>query len=319
MLNIHELQVFLAAAETENFSEAGRRLNVSQPAVSMQIRALETRLGMDLFHRSGRHITLTEAGHALIPMSRELVDKAIQIEETMASMQGDVVGLLKLGCSTTAGKYVLPKLLSGLRDHHPQVEVVCHVTGREAALQKLREGEVHIALTSLREPYKDIEYRSFLTDHIVLIVPPDHPWAHTNHVIQPADLETQTFILREEGSGSLEALKEGLSWHEMSLDHLNTVMVLGNSEAIRMAVQEGIGIAFVSTMVAAEAAHNGVISIVDVEGLNLTKTLYMARHTGRPATRSQSAFWDFAFAPENEPIRQRPSLFATGELLPADV
>src|SRR5574341_446733 len=270
MLNVHELQVFLAAAETENFSEAGR---------------------------------------ALMPMARALVEQTIQIEETMASMQGEVVGLLKLGCSTTAGKYVLPRLLAGLRELYPGVEVVCHVTGRDNALQMLREGEVHIALSSLREPYKDIEYRPFLTDHIVLIVPPDHPWAHTRHPIQPEDLETQNFILREESSGTLQAIKEALAWHEMSLEHLNTVMVLGNSEAIRMAVQEGIGVSFVSIMVAAEAARNGTLHIVEVDGLNINTTLYMARHTGRPATRAQSAFWDFAFAPQNEYIRQRPSLF----------
>lgn len=310
MLNIHELQVFLTAAETENFSEAGRRLNISQPAVSMQIRSLETRLGMDLFRRSGRHIALTEAGHALVSMARELVDRAIQIEETIASMQGDVVGLLKLGCSTTAGKYVLAKLLSGLREEHPQVEVVCNVSSRDKALRMLRDGDVHIALTSLREPYKDIEYRPFLTDHIVLIVPADHPWAQQNVPIQPDDLIEQNFILREEGSGTREALKEGLARHGMSLDHLNTIMVLGNSEAIRMAVQEGIGAAFVSTMVAIEAVQAGNLTVVPVEGLELTKTLYMARHTGRPATRAQSAFWDFAFARSNEKIRQRPSLFA---------
>src|SRR5574341_999847 len=281
MLNVHELQVFLAAAETENFSEAGRRLNISQPAVSMQIRALETRMGMELFRRSGRHIALTEAVRAL----------------------------LRLVCFPTAVEYVLTRLLAGLRELYPGVEVVCHVTVRDNALQMLREGEVHIALSSLREPYKDIEYRPFLTDHIVLIVPPDHPWAHTRHPIQPEDLETQNFILREESSGTLQAIKEALAWHEMSLEHLNTVMVLGNSEAIRMAVQEGIGVSFVSIMVAAEAARNGTLHIVEVDGLNINTTLYMARHTGRPATRAQSAFWDFAFAPQNEYIRQRPSLF----------
>jgi DNA-binding transcriptional LysR family regulator len=318
MLNIHELQVFMAAAETENFSEAGRQLSISQPAVSMQIRALETRLGMELFHRSGRHIALTEAGRALIPMARDLVDRAIQIEEAMASMQGDVVGLLKLACSTTAGKYVLPKLFSGLRERYPQIEVFCHVTSRAIALQMLREGEVHIALTSLREPYKDIEYRPFLSDRIVLIVPPDHRWVRGDTVITPPDLTGENFILREKGSGTYEALKEALVWHDLSLDHLNTVMVLGNSEAIRMAVQEGVGIAFVSMMVAYEAVQAGTLATVDVEGLELANTLYMAYHTDRPATRAQSAFWDFAFAPENVPIRQRPSLFLTSGVMPCE-
>jgi DNA-binding transcriptional LysR family regulator len=306
MLNIHEMQVFLVAAETENFSEAGRRLNISQPAVSMQIRSLEQTLGTDLFHRSGRHISLTETGHALVPMARDLVSRAIQIEETMASMQGKVIGLLKLGCSTASGKYILPKLIAGLRERHSAVEVVCHVNTRDHALRMLLEGEAHVAITSLREPFKDIEYRPFIQDQIVLVVPAGHPW--TMHgIIRPADLVGENFILREEGSGTREALKDGLTQHNLSLDYLNAVMVLGNSEAIAVAVQEGIGVAFISGMVAADAFRSGALVPVAVEGMALSQTLYMARHTGRPATSAQTAFWEFAFAPENEDLRELPS------------
>jgi DNA-binding transcriptional LysR family regulator len=306
MLNIHEMQVFLVAAETENFSEAGRRLNISQPAVSMQIRSLEQTLGTDLFHRSGRHISLTETGHALVPMARDLVSRAIHIEETMASMQGKVIGLLKLGCSTASGKYILPKLIAGLREQHPAVDVVCHVNTRDLALKMLLEGEAHVAITSLREPYKDIEYRPFVQDRIVLVVPAGHPWASKGS-IQPTDLLGENFILREEGSGTREALKDGLTRHNLSLDYLNTVMVLGNSEAIAMAVREGIGVAFISGMVAADEFRSGALVPVAVEGMALSQTLYMARHTGRPATSAQTAFWEFAFAPENEDLRELPS------------
>lgn len=306
MLNIHEIHIFLIAAETENFSEAGRRLNISQPAVSMQIRSLEETLGMNLFHRSGRHIALTEAGQTLVPMARDLVARSIQIEETMASMQGDVVGLLKLGCSTTSGKYILPKLIARLRARHPQVQVVCHVSSRDMTLQMLLEGAAHIAISSLREPSKDIEYRPFVTDRVLLVVPPDHPWAKSQ-VIEPRKLVEANFILREEGSGTREALKDKLAWHNLSLDHLNVVMVLGNSEAIRMAVQEGIGVAFISGLVAAEGLQTGKLAAVTVKGLDLTQTLYLARHTGRPATSAQTAFWEFAFAPDNQKLRELPN------------
>ncbi|HEC21336.1 MAG TPA: LysR family transcriptional regulator [Chloroflexi bacterium] len=307
MLNLNELQVFIVAAETENFSEAGRRLNLSQPAVSMQIRSLETQLNVTLFHRAGRHIRLTEAGHALVPMARDLIQRAIRLEETMASLEGEVVGLLRVGCSTTSGKYILPKLIAGLRRQHPQVQVICHVTSRSRALRMLLEGEVHVALSSLREPYKDIEYRPFLTDRIILIAPPDHPWARQKTPIEPTDLLKEDFILREEGSGTHAALKEGLACHDLSLDHLNVVMILGNSEAICMAVQEGIGLAFVSALSAAEAIQSGSLAMIEVKGLELSQTLYMAHHAARPATRAQIAFWEYAFAPENEAIRRLPS------------
>ena len=131
---------------------------------------------------------------------------------------------------------------------------------------------------------------------------------HDACVFQPEDLLKEQFIVRESSSGTLDALRQGLEWHDLSLDHLNRVMTLGNAEAIRMAVQEGIGIAFVSAMVALEAVETGKLAVVEVDGLELEKTLYMAYDTDRPATRAQSAFWDWAFDPGNEHIRQRPTL-----------
>lgn len=302
MLNLYEIRVFLIAAETENFSEAGRRLNISQPAVSMQIRALEDSLGVELFHRAGRHISLSEAGHALVPMARDLISRAIQIEETMASMQGEVLGLLKLACSTTSGKYVLPRLLARLCERYPHIQVACAVSTRDVALQTLMDGEAHIAITSLREPYREVEYRPFLTDRIVLVVPPHHPWAGVGE-IQPAELRDATFIMREEGSGTNEALRDALAAHDVSLSDLNMMMVLGNSEAIRMAVQEGIGAAFVSGLVASEGIRSGALAPVQVAGVDIQQTLYLARHTGRPATSAQTAFWEFALAGENSALR----------------
>jgi DNA-binding transcriptional LysR family regulator len=308
MLNPRELQIFLAAAETENFSEAARRLNISQPAISMQIRSLEEKLNLPLFTRTGRQVSLTDSGRVLVPMARDVIDHTIRLEEAMASLQGDVVGILKLGCSTAAGKYVVPRLMAGFHTRYPKVGLVCDVTGRREALQSLRDGDVLLAMTSLREPYKGIEYRPFLTDRIVLIVPPDHPWAALDRPLKPKELLSGQFILRESMSGTRSAVAEGLSWHDMSLDDLERVMVLGNSEAICAAVQEKIGVAFVSTSVACEAAKVGTVVPVSVEDMELTTTLYLARDTDRPATRSQAAFWEFAFAPENDHIRNRPSL-----------
>jgi len=306
MLSPRELQVFLASAETENFSEAARRLNVSQPAISMQIKSLEEKLGMPLFERTGRQVTLTEAGHALVPMAREVIQQTIRLEEAMASLQGEVVGELRIGCSTAAGKYVLPKLLAGLHDKHPKVTLVCDVTTRYNALEKLRAGDVQVALTSLREPHKGIEYRPFLTDRIVLIVPPDHPWTRRGEPIKPKDLLEEKFILREEGSGTREALKEGLSWHDLSIGELEVLMTLGNSEAIRGAVAEGLGAAFVSWMAACEGVGAGTVASVDVADMDLRRTLWMARDTDRPATRAQAAFWDHAFSAETEELRRLP-------------
>lgn len=300
MIDIHEMQIFLAAAETGSFSEAGRRLQLSQPAVSMQIRTLEKRLGIELFHRAGRHISLSEAGQALIPMARDLVNRAIQVQETIASIQGEVIGELRLACSTTAGKYVLPKLIGNFLDIYPSVQVSCDVSPRGIALQMLLEDEAHIAVTSLRDS-KVLEYRQFIIDPIVLIVPPGHPWAQRAS-ITVEELPEGRFIVREQNSGTQQTVMQGLSEHNMSLTDLPTVMILGNSEAIHLAVAERIGAGFVSRRAAEVGILSGQVVEVPIENMPLNQQLYMARHAQRPATSAQSAFWEFVFAPENRHI-----------------
>lgn len=306
MLNPTELNVFAMAAETENFSEAARRLGVTQPTVSMHIRSLEERLGLDLFERAGRNVVLTEAGRALMPLARDILQRCVRIEETMVSLQGEIVGRLQIGCTTASGKYVLPQLVGGLRQRHTKVEVVCSVTNRREALHLLRIGEVQIAITSLKEPAKDLDYRAFGTDRIVLITPPDHPWAALGRPLQPTELANGEFISREEASGTVAAVREALAPHDIGFEDLPRFMELGNSEAIRMAVAEGIGVAFVSALVATEAGSHDV-AIVDVAGVHPTRTLYMVRDTSRPATRAQAAFWDHAFSDETKTIRDRIS------------
>jgi DNA-binding transcriptional LysR family regulator len=303
MLNLKEIRVFLAAAETENFSEAARRLSMTQPAVSQQVRSLEKHLDIELFERFGRHVALTDAGRALIPLARELFDRANRIEAAMGSLHGDVVGLLTIGCSTAAGKYVLTRVLAGFRERHPRVDVVCHVTNRPSALDLLRTGEAQIGVASLREPGNGIEYRPFLDDRIILITPPQHPWAMRGTPISVPDLRRERFLLREEGSGTLEAVRDALAVHDLTLDHLEVHMVLGSSEAIRMAVAQGVGAGFVSALVAAEAVALGSVAIVEIEDFDLSRTLYLMRSTSRPPTQPQAHFWEYALGPETDAVR----------------
>lgn len=301
MLNVYELSVFLVAAETENFSETARRLNLSQPAVSQQIQSLEKHLNVELFHRNGRNVSITEAGHSLIPMAREMVNLSKRIEETMWSLDGKVVGHLRIGCSTTAGKYILPHLSARFRQLHPDVHVTVEVSSRRSVINKLSEGKLHLAVSSARVPHKDLLYQDFFTDHVVLIVPAQHPWAQRGRV-QPSDLLLADFIMREEASGTRQVMLEGLERHGITPDQLNIVMELGNAEAIEMAVEEGIGVAFVSRLAARRGLELGRITEVEVEDVALRRSIYMACHSRRSGTTAQRAFWEFVHEPRNEAL-----------------
>ncbi|HVO69913.1 MAG TPA: LysR family transcriptional regulator [Aggregatilineaceae bacterium] len=303
MLDLYELQVFIVAAETENFSETGRILRVSQPAVSGHIQSLEQRLKTQLFDRTGRNIKLNEVGEALVPVARNLLKEAQQVEEMIVLRRGTVVGQLAVGCSTAAGKYLLPKVMARFMTTHPEVRIICDVGPRGQALDRLCAGEIDLAVSSLRIPRRAVEYRHFSDDVLVLIAPSGHPWAEKG-TITPEELVEQPIVLREASSGTAITLNRGLAQFDMTVDMLQCRLTLYNTEAIVQAVAEGIGPGFVSRMATKAVLRQGQATEVAIEGLHLVQRLYMARHTGFHASDAQIAFWNFAFAPENEDLRQ---------------
>ncbi len=301
MLDVYELNIFLTAAETENFSATARQLNLTQPAISMQIRTLEKKLNVPLFHRTGRTLSLSEQGKALMPMARDMVNRAIRIEEEIESLKGEVVGHLKVGCSTTTGKYILPHLAARFRRCHPKVQITIYNHNRDMVLEELCDGVVQLAVVSSEPSCRDSEYRHFFTDYVVLIVPVDHPWAKRD-MIAAEELRDIDFILRDSESGTRQEVEAGLRELGLSVDNLNMVMELGNSEAIGMAVEEGIGAAFVSRTVARRGIELGKIKEVRIAGLSLKREVFIAYSQRYPATQAQAQFWNFVQEPENETL-----------------
>ena len=302
MLDAHQLNVFLTASETLNFTAAARQLHMTQPSVSQHIQALEQHFQSELFIRKGRQMVLTDAGEALVPLARRLVDWSVRIDETMESLRGEVYGHLKVGCSTTSGKYVLPFLLTSFMQKHPQVTATCQVTPRRQAVEDLCDGLVHLALASPREFCSTVEFCKFISDPIQLIAPLDHPWAN-REFIEPEELLEAEFIMREEGSGTYEVAGRGLEAIGVPIDQLFTVLTLGNSEAIALAVEEGLGVGFVSRIVVTRLA-NGRIATVKVAGLQMKQDVYIGRNINLPGTTAQNAFWSFVTDPSNPILLQ---------------
>ena len=293
MLDTHQLHVFLVAAETLSFTEAARRLHMSQPSVSQHIQTLERHFDKELFTRAGRSIILTDAGRALFPLAREIVNQSVNIEETMRSLDGEVHGHLLVGCSTTPGKYILPHLLARFHARYPKVKVSCHVAPQEQAVEMLCANEIHFSMASA--PYlvcRDVEFYKFTTDPIVLIAPVDHPWARLG-LIDPDELHDAVFIMREQSSGTMATVYDGLAGVGVSREDLETLLVLGNPEAIALAVQEGLGVGFVSSIVVDKLVRDGV-AVIDVRGLSLERDIYIGRYANRQVTGAQAAFWEFA-------------------------
>ncbi len=303
MLDVHELTVFLIAAETQNFSEAARQLNLTQPAVSMQIKALEKKLNISLFHRTGRTLVLTESGITLVPMAKDIVRRSIQISEEMEAIKGDVTGHLIIGCSTTTGKYYLPSLVARFRKRFPRVQVTIRNKPRTDVLEDLCDSSIHLAVVSSMPNCSDAQFLHFFDDHVVLVVPTDHPWA-SRESIAPQELLGVNFIMRDKQSGTREEVEAAFQRVGLMTDQLKEVMEIGNTEAIAIAVEEGIGVAFISRTVARRGIELGRIKEVRVEGLALRREIYIAHSIRHPATRAQSEFWDFIQESENATFLQ---------------
>ena len=291
MLNLHQINVFLEASETLNFTQAAQRLEMTQPSVSQHIQALEQYFGIDLFIRSGRSLELTEAGFTLAQLARELLFLSNHIEEKMASVQGDVCGHLFVGCSTTTGRYLLPKLLAEFHREFPQVRATCQVVSPNQAAQMLCDGKVHLALTSVPELCKEAELCKFLTDTIYLVAPLNHPIT-TKSKVAPQELYENEFILPEVNTETFSAVQESFNQIGISIYQLKPLMVLGSPEAIGLAVKEGIGIGFVSNVIYQKIIKDQV-KIIPIRGLNIHQDIFIGRSTNRACTLAQEAFWEF--------------------------
>lgn len=292
MLGIHELQVFVAAAETENFSAAARKLQLSQPAISFQIQSLEQQLNVQLFQRTGRRITLTEAGRDLLPMAREMLNYSSRIEETMCARQGIVKGSVQIGCSTSPGKYILPHLIGAFRQRYPDVQFSVHVMDRRSVEDRLLTKQIHIGVVGLCMNNSDLECWPLCMDQLVLIVASTHSWAHLPK-ISLTQLQDAQWIFREEGAATRQLVETSLAESGLDSRSFHVAMELGSPEAVETAVAAGHGVSFVSQLAVRHALESGRIKTVDVEGLTVQRQIYLARNRHRPCTCAQLRFREF--------------------------
>jgi DNA-binding transcriptional LysR family regulator len=293
-----KLKSFLHAAETLSFSNAAKHLHLTQPTVSHHIKSLERDLGVELFTRSGSNVKLTEAGRLLWPWARRLIRQSIEMQEMMASLQQKIVGHLRLACSTTAGKYILPQLAARFCQRYPGVRVSILTCTPEHVVPRLLEGEANLGVASYEFYESGLECQEFFKDSITLIVPANHPWAFRQS-IEPEDLLEEPMIIREPTSGTRRVLLAELAKHDITLDDMNVFLEVGNAEATVKTVAAGFGVSFVSTLATTYPLEQGYVVEVPVAGLELQRTIYMIRRGLDDLNRPQESFWSFIHDPSN--------------------
>jgi DNA-binding transcriptional LysR family regulator len=292
-MDTRQLAAFCAVVERRSFSQAAERLGVTQPAVSLQVRALEKRLGTQLLDRSGRRVEPTEAGMTLYRGAQRLLALEDQlVNQLAAGAEGALSGELSLGASTGPAAILVPQLLCEFQAVNRGVKVVLEVHDTATVVDLVAERELELGIVGAARRRRGVRFEPFFRDEVILACPPRHAFAGRTVTLE--ELRTEPLIVMQEGAGVRQVVDDELRRLGTRLRDLDVPLVLGLQESVRSAVVGGYGVTFISrTAVEAELAA-GTLADARVEGMDGTRQIWLARGTGRAATRAAEAFVAFA-------------------------
>ena len=295
-METRQLAAFCEVVERKSFSHAAERLGVTQPAVSLQVRSLEKRLGTKLLDRSGRRVEPTEAGQRLYRLAQRMLTLEDQLLEEVSS--ADAVGVLRgelaLGASTGPGGTVVPVLLGEFQREHPELSVALSISDTNRVIEQVAERELELGIVGASPRHRGVVFEPFFRDEVILVVPPGHRFAGKE--ISLADLRGEPLILMQEGAGVRQVIEHELRNGPVRLRDLDVHLELGLQESVKSAVAAGFGVTFISRSgVEAELAA-GTIASARVKGLEPAREISLVRPAGRSPTRAAEAFIEFARA-----------------------
>lgn len=292
-MDTRQLAAFCAVVEKRSFSQAAERLGVTQPAVSLQVRALEERLGQRLIDRSGRRVEPTEAGLRVYSNAKRLLQLEEQlIEEVAGGDDTELGGTLAIGASTGPGAHLVPLLLCEFQRRHPNVRIALSIFDTYAVIDKVAARELELGVVGALRRHRSLTFDPLVQDDIVLAVAPSHPAAGGKLTLE--QLREEELISMQEGAGVRQVIEQELRRAGLPARDLEPRLELGLQESVKSAVAAGYGVAFISrTAIEGELAA-GTLAVARVQGLEPTRQIWVVRSKGRPPTRAAEAFLEFA-------------------------
>ena len=292
-MDTRQLAAFCAVVERRSFSHAAEQLGVTQPAVSLQIRSLEKRLGLQLLDRSGRRVEPTEAGARLYRSAQRLLAMEEQLLADLGGeAEGELVGRLEIGASTGPGGTVLPVVLGQFQRLHPEVHVALAVSDTQHVVEQVARREVELGVVGAARRHRGVVFEPFFRDEVVLAVPRGHRFA--GRAVTLDELKAEPLVLMQEGAGVRQVIEEELREAGVRLRDLDVRLELGLQESARSAVVAGYGVTFISRSAIEADIAAGTVDVGRVEGLDPSRTISLVRSAGRAETRVAQAFVEFA-------------------------
>lgn len=269
-----------------SFSRAAEELSISQPGVSFHIKALEREYGASLFERVGKRLYLTDAGRTLAAAVQRMSLLEEETRVAMEELKGLQSGLLVVGASATIGIYLLPEVLGEFRKRHPGIKVSLRVGNKRHTIERLVRNELDFGLVAGPVENPLLVTEPYLEDELVVIVSPQHRFAGET-VIHPGELRRETFLVREEGSGTQELMEQRLQ--QLGIAPADT-MQLGSTEAIKQAVAANLGISTASRYSVEAELASGRLHTANVPALNMHRRLLLLHHKDKRLSKTAVAF-----------------------------
>ena len=282
---LRQLEILEAVARCGNFSRASAELHLTQPAVSMQIKQLEASLGLPLFEHMGKRIQLTLAGQEVLGSCHVIEHELADLEQALADLQGLKGGTLTVSAASTAS-VLAARLMARYRTLHPDVHISLNVVNRETLLRHLAENSIDLALMGQPPEGLDLAARPFLDNPLVVIAATSHPLAGVPGIPLPR-LAQEPLVSREQGSGTRGALETFLAEHGLTY---TPAMEMNKNEAIKQAVEAGLGVGVVSLYTIQAELASGQLCVLDVEGFPMQRQWFMVQREGKRLSPAAQAF-----------------------------
>jgi len=287
-LTIRQLRVFDAVARHLSFTRAAQALYLSQPAVSMQVRQLEESIGAPLLEKQGKKLYLTEAGREFLHYCRSILQQISEAESVLAELKGLERGHLNISVVSTAS-YFMPQLLAKFIQQYPKISVSLQVANRDAVLKQLAENSADLAIMGQPPEGADMLSQPFMQNLLVVIAAPGHPLARVRS-IKPRQLAQETFLLREQGSGTRSVMERFFASHRMTP---LTSMEMDTNEAIKQAVQAGMGLGIISRHGIELELETKRLQVLDVAHFPIVRHWHLVQRRGKRLSTAAQEFKRF--------------------------
>ncbi|SET47102.1 LysR family transcriptional regulator [Paenibacillus sp. NFR01] len=275
-MNFHQLHIFYTVSQRGSFSAAAQTLHMTQPAVTMQVQALEDYFGTKLFDRSSKKIALSEAGQALLPFALRSIQLMRDTDQAMSAFTHMLEGRLQLGASLTIGEYILPRLLGPFGKAYPHISIMMKVINTTQIMEEILKHQLTFGLIEAPIRHPELETEPVMDDELKLIVPGDHPLA-LREAVSLEEALAYPFVLRERGSGTRQVMEEELIAKGFDPGAMNIIMELGSTGAVKSAVEAGLGLTIISSSSIKHEAALGLLKIVPLTDASFKRQFYAVR------------------------------------------